>query len=61
MSKYDSSNHAQFYIGVDSGGNGCRAFPRLKIAGALLLARRRRRTDRAEAAEEGAQICLLST
>jgi glucosamine kinase len=25
MSKYDSSDHAQFYIGVDGGGTSCRA------------------------------------
>jgi glucosamine kinase len=25
MSKYDSSDHAQFYIGVDGGGTNCRA------------------------------------
>jgi len=25
MSKYDLSDHAQFYIGVDGGGTGCRA------------------------------------
>jgi glucosamine kinase len=25
MSKYDSSHHAQFYIGVDGGGTSCRA------------------------------------
>jgi N-acetylglucosamine kinase-like BadF-type ATPase len=40
MSKYDSPNHAQFYIGVDGGRTSCRAFPRLKLAGALFLARR---------------------
>src|SRR2546423_15678878 len=25
MSKYDSSDHAQFYLGVDGGGTSCRA------------------------------------
>jgi hypothetical protein len=40
MSKYDSPNHAQFYIGVDGGRTICRAFPRLKVAGALFLALR---------------------
>jgi N-acetylglucosamine kinase-like BadF-type ATPase len=61
MSKYDSPNHAQFYIGVDGGRTSCRAFPRLKLAGALFLARRRTSSNRAEVAEEGAQICPLST
>jgi hypothetical protein len=62
MSKYDSPNHAQFYIGVDGGRTSCRAFPRLKLAGALFLARREgTRSSRAGAAKEGAQICPLST
>jgi glucosamine kinase len=60
MSKYDSSDHAQFYIGVDGGGTSCRA--RIEDAeGRLLagpcLARREGRAPRAEAAEKGAQIC----
>src|SRR5712675_3433761 len=35
MSKYDSSDHAQFYIGVDGGGTSCRA--RIEDAGGHLL------------------------
>src|SRR5260221_14550261 len=35
MSKYDSSNHAQFYIGVDGGGTSCRA--RIEDADGRLL------------------------
>src|SRR5258706_13986996 len=35
MSKYDSSDHAQFYIGVDGGGTSCRA--RIEDADGRLL------------------------
>ncbi len=35
MSKYDSSNHAQFYVGVDGGGTSCRA--RIEDADGRLL------------------------